>query len=73
ETKGNLESGEFFHINRLGWVLKKDVKAHFYQPSLFYKLSKKINLLPLYFQFLKTRHKKQSRITAYVIKAVKIK
>jgi 2-polyprenyl-3-methyl-5-hydroxy-6-metoxy-1,4-benzoquinol methylase len=73
ETKGNLEFGDFFHINGIGWVLKKDVKVHYYQPSIFYKISKQLGLLGLYFQFLKNRHKKQSKITAYVIKAIKIK
>lgn len=69
--KSNHEMNGFFHINKLGWVNKADVIVKQYSPSLFYRIAKATGTLELYYAYLQSRHKKQTKFTAYIIKAVK--
>lgn len=73
EAKSNREQDGFFHIHQLGWVLKKDVKAHYHRASGIYRFARIMGLQEFYFRLLQARHKKQTGITAYSIKAVKIR
>lgn len=69
--EGNGVYNDFYHIDKKGWVNKADVQVSYNQPSLPFKISKKIGFEDLYFKLLKRVQKENADIVSYTIKAIK--
>ncbi len=62
----------FYHVFQKGWVHKTEVEALYHKPSFFYRLSKAIFLLPLFYSIKSKQFKLKNKYSYFVVKAVKI-